>query len=280
MNSTLTSVPCLFKLWLYKTHCWSLLFFHYTFPVVLFLISNFIFVRNLLIIATRASLSLFKRGRKKHLLHFLMIYFYCISFVTTCRPAVLSSHIPANLCSFLFLIILFRWFSFSYLTLSLFEIYLSLQLELRFRYGIALRNPFPQNKPNDIIYLHDFMNLGCCFLLLVRHPPCCSYSTEQFSKNLLSNIGFLVQNDEYNFYALTIRFRKYFAKKKTQLNYEQYTNVSSLFVQIMTFVTSLSMPSSVFIIQSQEIKYIIQTSKQVTTIQYICPTGSQSYLWY
>ena len=29
--------------------------------------------------------------------------------------------------------------------------------------------------------------------------------------------------------------------------------------------------------QSQEIKYIIQTSKQVTTIQYICPTGSQSY---
>jgi hypothetical protein len=27
-----------------------------------------------------------------------------------------------------------------------------------------------------------------------------------------------------------------------------------------------------------EIKYIIQTSKQVTTIQYICPTGSRSYL--
>jgi len=26
--------------------------------------------------------------------------------------------------------------------------------------------------------------------------------------------------------------------------------------------------------QSLEIKYIIQTSKQVTTIQYICPTGS------
>jgi hypothetical protein len=35
-----------------------------------------------------------------------------------------------------------------------------------------------------------------------------------------------------------------------------------------------------FIIQSQEINYIIQTSKQVTTIQYICPIGSQSYLWY
>jgi hypothetical protein len=32
------------------------------------------------------------------------------------------------------------------------------------------------------------------------------------------------------------------------------------------------------IIQSQEIKYIIQTSKQMTIIQYICPTGSQSYL--
>jgi hypothetical protein len=32
-----------------------------------------------------------------------------------------------------------------------------------------------------------------------------------------------------------------------------------------------------FIIQSQAIKYIIQTSKQVTTIQYICSTGSQSY---
>jgi len=77
------------------------------------------------------------------------------------------------------------------------------------------------------------VNLGCCFLLLVRHPPCCSYNTEQFSKSLLSNIGLLVQNDEYNFYALTNRFRKYFAKKKIQLNYEQYTNVSSLFVQIM-----------------------------------------------
>ena len=34
---------------------------------------------------------LFKRRRKKHLLHFLMIYLYCILFVTTCRPAVLSS---------------------------------------------------------------------------------------------------------------------------------------------------------------------------------------------
>jgi hypothetical protein len=33
-----------------------------------------------------------------------------------------------------------------------------------------------------------------------------------------------------------------------------------------------------FIIQSQEKKYIIQISKQVTTIQYICPTRSQSYL--
>jgi hypothetical protein len=36
----------------------------------------------------------------------------------------------------------------------------------------------------------------------------------------------------------------------------------------------------VFIKQSHEIKYIIQTSKQMTTIQYFCPTGSQSYLWY
>ena len=78
------------------------------------------------------------------------------------------------------------------------------------------------------------VNLGCCFLLLVRHLPCCSYSIEQFSKSLLSNIGFLVQNGWYNFYALTIRFRKYFVKKKKPLNYEQYTNVSSLFVQIMT----------------------------------------------
>jgi len=33
----------------------------------------------------------FKRRRKKHLLYFLMIYLYCISFVTTCRAAVLSS---------------------------------------------------------------------------------------------------------------------------------------------------------------------------------------------
>ena len=32
--------------------------------------------------------------------------------------------------------------------------------------------------------------------------------------------------------------------------------------------------------QSQEIKYIIQTSKQVTTIQYICPTGSLSLYIY
>jgi hypothetical protein len=27
-------------------------------------------------------------------------------------------------------------------------------------------------------------------------------------------------------------------------------------------------------------KYIIRTSKQVITTHYICPTGSQSYLWY
>ena len=33
-----------------------------------------------------------------------------------------------------------------------------------------------------------------------------------------------------------------------------------------------------FTIQSREIKNIIQMSKQVTTLQYICPTGSQSYL--
>jgi hypothetical protein len=39
----------------------------------------------------------------------------------------------------------------------LLEIDLSLHLVLRFRYGIALRNPFPQSKPNDIIYLLDFM---------------------------------------------------------------------------------------------------------------------------
>jgi hypothetical protein len=32
--------------------------------------------------------------------------------------------------------------------------------------------------------------------------------------------------------------------------------------------------------QSQEIKYIIQTSKQVTTIQYICPNGSLSLYIY
>ena len=51
----------------------------------------------------------------------------------------------------------FRWFSLSSLTLSLLEIDLSLHLVLRFRYGIALRNPFPQSKPNDIIYLLDFM---------------------------------------------------------------------------------------------------------------------------
>ena len=32
------------------------------------------------------------------------------------------------------------------------------------------------------------------------------------------------------------------------------------------------------IIQSQEIMYIIRTSRQVTTTQYICPTGYQCYL--
>jgi hypothetical protein len=39
-------------------------FFHYTFPVVLFLISNCIFARNLLIIATRASLSIWYCSEK------------------------------------------------------------------------------------------------------------------------------------------------------------------------------------------------------------------------
>ena len=64
---------------------------------------------------------------------------------------------PPIRVAFFFFIILFRWFSLSYLTLTLLEIDLSLQLVLRFRYDIALRNPFPQNKTNDSIYLHDFM---------------------------------------------------------------------------------------------------------------------------